>query len=457
MKMIKNTVQLYLSHPVFNDIIKKVSISFILKVVGTLSAFLLYFVISRTYGAEGMGIFSLFVALMGLLGMLSTIGMSSSIIRFVPYLLSHKQFSYLSKLGKIHFSLSGSLALLLSIFLFTFATKLSEYIFQHQENIWLIQIVAIVLPFYSLFLIGNEFLRNLGYIGLFEYFRSIHMQGITLIGLIFLYPLYKFNQLPIVIAASLYILAFFIIWKIITQHIKQYKKNINSDELDSAPIDKSHQVSYSNVLRISSPMLLTAFSALVMERLDTLMIGYFYGNEEVGLYNIALKLSTLILFLIIPLNAVLVPKISKHFWKNELDDVNMLVSKISKLMFLIGISLLFILVIFSEFFLGLFGVEFIQAKTAMLFLIVGYFFNAIHGLADQVLNLSGNEKKLSLIFSFGLLINIILNLLLIPAYGINGAAFATMSSMIIWNVLAGLAVKKYTGIEVVYVPGLTKN
>ena len=53
------------------------------------------------------------------------------------------------------------------------------------------------------------------------------------------------------------------------------------------------------------------------------------------------------------------------------------------------------LIVFSEFFLGLFGKEFITGKYALIFLGVGYLINAIHGLAEHLLNISGNEKKLT--------------------------------------------------------------
>jgi len=189
-----------------------------------------------------------------------------------------------------------------------------------------------------------------------------------------------------------------------------------------------------------------------MERVDTLFLSYFYGNYEIGLYNIALKLAVLIMFLIIPLNSVLIPKISQAFWGNDQTKLKQMIKTAARFMFWASLLCLIFILLCSEFLLSLFGVEFINAKNALLFLSIGFFFNAIHGMGEHLLNISGNEKKLTSIFSAGLVLNIFLNYLLIPLYGIDGAAFASMCSMILWNSIAGIVVSRHIGISIIYLP-----
>ena len=98
----------FLKHLSSSEILKKISISFILKVFGTISAFIMYIAISRLYGAEGMGLFSLFIAIIGLAGILSTAGMTSSMMRFVPEFIANNKLNELYKLRFIHFIISGT-------------------------------------------------------------------------------------------------------------------------------------------------------------------------------------------------------------------------------------------------------------------------------------------------------------------------------------------------------------
>ena len=95
--------------------------------------------------------------------------------------------------------------------------------------------------------------------------------------------------------------------------------------------------------------------------------------------------------------------------------------------------ILTILFIFSHFVLGLFGENYVLAKEALLFLLAGQFFVSLCGPGAIYLNMTGKQKKLNIILILGLVLNVVLNLALIPTYGIEGAAVATLTSMIFWN------------------------
>jgi O-antigen/teichoic acid export membrane protein len=431
-----------------SDILQKISAAFILKVIGTLSAFILYVTISRLYGADTMGAYSLFLALLTIFGIFSTLGLTSSVMRFVPDFIANKKLSELHHFKKIAFLLSSLISIILGLVLFLSADYLAEIFFHQQNNQWIIELIAILLPFYALFLIGNEFARASGKTTLFEYFRSIHIQLTALLLLLLLKWSFPENSLPVYITAFLYLLGFIIVWAVNLRFLSAHQ---DKEKKQSAKITTQA------VLKISLPMMLTSFSVIIMERIDTLMISYFYDNSEVGVYNVALKLSVLILFLIVPVNAVLIPKISAAFWQQDKEKLNLYIHKASAFMLLSAILVFIILVSFADLLLALFGAEFTAAKQAMLFLSVAYLVNASFGLAEHMLNLSGNEKKLTAVFSFGLLINIGLNYLLIPRYGINGAAIATMCSMIIWNILAGWMVYKHLGLQILYIPFLSRH
>ena len=206
-----------------SDIFKKISAAFILKVIGTLSAVILYITISRLYGAETMGSYSLFIALLTLFGIFSTLGLTSAIMRFVPDYLANQEFHELHRFKNIAFILVGFISIFLGLVLFSLAIPLSEKIFYNHNNAWILELISVILPFYALFLIGNEFARAMGKTTVFEYFRSIHIQFIGLVLLLILKWTFDTESLPVYITAGLYVLAFGLIWTINHKILLDYK------------------------------------------------------------------------------------------------------------------------------------------------------------------------------------------------------------------------------------------
>ena len=428
-----------------------------MKVTGTISAFLLYQFISKNYGAKGVGIYSLFNVMISLLAILCALGMASSTMQLIPKFLSKLEYFNLKRLALYHFIISGSLSVVISIIIYINSSYLTELMFQSGSNASLIRYVAIFLPFYTMSLIGNHFIRGLSFIKLFEYFRSTHVQLFGLICLVVFTTLCNSNcyfenflkfirpiEIPVVITGALIVLSCILSWLVVFNFLlllKNKKSKIQEKIL-----------TIKNTLSISLPMLASAFSAIIMDRVDSLMLAYFYSNTEVGLYNVANKLATLILFLIIPLISSVLTKISTAYWAEDKVNFNNLIDKTLKIMFWSSILIYSVLVLFSDFLLGLFGDEFINSKVTLIILSTGFLFNAMLGLVEHLMNLTGNQRRLSIIFSIGVIINICLNYFLIPKYGIEGAAFSTMISMVFWNIAAAFFCTKHILRRVFYLP-----
>ena len=66
--------------------------------------------------------------------------------------------------------------------------------------------------------------------------------------------------------------------------------------------------------------------------------------------------------------------------------------------------------------------------------------------------MTGNQNIYAKILLFGAILNVLLNLILIPRYGINGAAIASMSSLTVWNLSMVLVIKKKFGFYTFYIP-----
>ena len=108
--------------------------------------------------------------------------------------------------------------------------------------------------------------------------------------------------------------------------------------------------------------------------------------------------------------------------------------------------IIIIIFVFPEFILSFFGKDFLIAKSALLILAFSQGINAMSGSVGIILNMTGKEKVFRNILSIALVINISLNLILIPIYKIEGAAIASASSLIFWNLYSVWYVYKKYGI-----------
>ena len=113
-----------------------------------------------------------------------------------------------------------------------------------------------------------------------------------------------------------------------------------------------------------------------------------------------------------------------------------------------------IILVFSKQILHFFGAEFIEGSTALIILAIGQLFNSFCGPVGNLLNMTGNHKEFRNVIFISLLINIVLNFVLIKDFGINGAATATTISLIAWNLLGVIIVKKKLHIYSYYNPFL---
>jgi O-antigen/teichoic acid export membrane protein len=92
--------------------------------------------------------------------------------------------------------------------------------------------------------------------------------------------------------------------------------------------------------------------------------------------------------------------------------------------------------------LSLFGQEFVIAKTTLLILLIGQAVNAMSGSVGLILQMTGKEKVYQNILLIALVFNIMLNLFLIPKFGIEGAAIASAFSFLFWNLSSVLYIYK---------------
>ena len=208
--------------------------------------------------------------------------------------------------------------------------------------------------------------------------------------------------------------------------------------------DKAPSTSIKKILNFSFPLMLSSSMFLLLQWIDILILGYYESSKQIGIYNVSVKLSMVCSIILFSINSIAAPKFSQLFTENKFDELKDIIKNTSKFMFITTIPILAIVIIFSEYILNFLGGDFIQGKTCIVYLVIGQLFNVIFGSVGYILNMTENQSIFKNIMIIATVLNIILNILLIPIYGILGAAISSMISLIIWNLIASIYIyRKY--------------
>jgi O-antigen/teichoic acid export membrane protein len=104
------------------------------------------------------------------------------------------------------------------------------------------------------------------------------------------------------------------------------------------------------------------------------------------------------------------------------------------------------LIIGSQWFLLLFGRDFTGGQTPLTILCIGQLVNAAMGSVGYLLIMTGHGRDAAVGIAAGAGVNLLLSALLIPHWGVNGAAAASAIGLIVWNVVLAVFVWKRIGI-----------
>jgi O-antigen/teichoic acid export membrane protein len=200
-------------------------------------------------------------------------------------------------------------------------------------------------------------------------------------------------------------------------------------------------------LRSALPLMFLASVQVIKSRTDILLLGALRGAEAVGVYSVATRGADLITFFLIANNASLAPTIASLYAKGDLDQLQRVVTSSARLTLLCSLPLAVGLIGGGQWFFTLFGPDFTQGQATLAILSAGQFINVAMGSVGQLLIMTGHERDAARGVGISALSNVLLNIILIPHWGVEGAAAATASSTILWNILLAKWVYKRLGIH----------
>ena len=397
--------------------------------------------VARVFGPEAYGLFSLGLIILGVFMALATLGLADGLLRYVSFYRGKEEF------GKIKFLINKSFKIMFIgsiisvIILMLLADIIAVYIFHNPELAYYLRILAISLPFGvfsgALLAIIRAFENIKAYAFLMNFLQNF-LKVAFLAILIFAgwkgdAILFSYVLAYIALAISAYLI---------------YKKQVSAvySKADR-DLTRSERKNVTKDLFVYSWPL--TFSGMVLALFfwtDSLLLGFFTNANDVGIYSAAITIVGLFSISQDIFMQIFVPIVSKNLSMGKKELIRDITKQISKWILLLNIPLFIALFFFPETIINiLFGEQYLGATSALRILAVGGIFIGFTNLFVSLINIKGGTKRVLVIFLLFSILNAILDIILIPIYGIVGAAIATTITWFLFAIVLVINIKKSYG------------
>ena len=196
----------------------------------------------------------------------------------------------------------------------------------------------------------------------------------------------------------------------------------------------------------SWPLAISASFFLMLSNVDVLMIGYFMQPQSVGLYRAIQPLRQVTMFVTIAFTFLFLPIATEYYNNGNLNALNRFYRVTTKWIVAATFPPVLVFTLFAPDVVRVFfGSDYTPAAPALAVLTAGLFIRAIVGLnGDMTKAINRPQIELYTVI-VAVCINILLNIALIPRYGIVGAAVGTVVGYAVYNLLEVVAIYRSVG------------
>jgi O-antigen/teichoic acid export membrane protein len=176
--------------------------------------------------------------------------------------------------------------------------------------------------------------------------------------------------------------------------------------------------------------------------LPVLMLGVFADARSVSEFSIVSRLTMLINTILVSLALIAAPAFARHHRRHEYEQLRRVERQTRLLAMVICLPAIVIMMIFPKLLLSQLGSEFAAASTALIVLALGQIVNTFLPTQDMMLSMTGHGRTLRRLNIQQLLVCLVLSTVLIPGFGLMGAAILSTICLVQGRVSFALAVRR---------------
>jgi O-antigen/teichoic acid export membrane protein len=411
-------------------------ITLFLRVFGVVVLFGFTLFLTNNYDPKIIGQYDFVRSFLFVLGSISLLGCDQSILYFKGRLNGSNSLNGFKDTYKKMILLLFSMAVILFLIILGINKDWINSYFSDPKLYFILLKSTGVLFFYSLTVLNTEVFRALEHLYVAELFRNTIKYIPVMLGAVLLAFYGKEAYL-----AEVFLLGFIVLAITTTAIILYYFSKMDGDF-------KHVSFSLKEITLKSYPIAISGMAMFLLMSFDIIFLKKYRDDATVAYYSVAIKIMTMLTMVILTVNITISTKISEYFAANNSIELNRVIRKSAWLIFVLTLPLGLFIGLFPEYLLHFFGDDYVVAKDTLLILIVGQGLCSIFGSAPVYLNMTGRQSVFQQILIVAVVINFVLNRLLIPKYGMNGAAIAFVCSSFFWNFISAIVIYKKDKVKV---------
>lgn len=392
------------------------------KITFILLGFATSVLLARILGPSSLGRYQLGLTVITLATIFSVAGFDKGLVRFLP-ILQMKENLEGRTLVALNIKISLALSITFATALYFVAPLLSTHYFHSEEMTEVLRLFSIYLPVLSVLYIVSGAVVGLKRADLNSHIANVLSPVVFLILLLLIYFIGGELVSSIFARSSSHLVGAVVLIFFLA---KKLPKSVQTTECS---------VSLRRFLSFSTPLMLIGLIYFLLAQMDILMLGYFVGESEVGIYSVAVKMAIFVIFGLQVVLPVVEPHFSELSERGDFETIKTLFNTVTKWLLYSGLFVFGPLIILRFEVLNVFGAEFVVGGNILLVLSMGHLANVLSGPSGKLLVMTGKQKWEVTNSILIVVLNFILNLLLIPRMGTMGAAIATALSIFAINAI----------------------
>ena len=399
--------------------------------VGRVLGYVAQVAVARLLGAQFYGFYTLGVAVVNGVHIVSRFGMENGVVRYVAHHREHGDDARVRGTIVQALLITLSISLVLSVVMFFGAGLIADRLPKDApEMVSVLRSFAFVLPFFVFMSMtawatqGFQTVTYAAYVqqlirpGLFLLFVGVcYVLGAGIIGVIAAYALAMF----LAGLAGLYYLR----------------------KLFPPLFDRRAQTKFETkaLFGVSVPMSITQGAQYLNNWSAILILGAFAAGAPVGIFNAAARTATFLTAVRFAFSGIFSPIISGLHARQDREEMGRLYKDVSRWIFTGAFVLFLVIVVFAPQVMSVFGASFGQGVTALVIVAVAQLYSSSVGPAPRMLAMTGNQNFAMIATSVAAVTGVVVSLILIPRYEILGAAIGMATAIITENTGTMAAVK----------------
>jgi len=410
--------------------------AFLIRVASAALLYVTQVLLARWMGTFEFGVYVYVWTWVLLLGGVVDFGLASSAQRFIPEYKGTQQHAllrgYLSGARWLVVALATAWALLAALGIWLFGPWL------HSYEIIPLYLACMALPVFTLGRIQDGIALSYGWTNL-ALMPPYVIRSVLLI--LVMGAAYAF-KLPTDASTAMFA-AVITTWITAVGQTIVMNRRLRT-KVESGP--KAYQVK--TWLAVSVPIFMVEGFYLLLTYADVIVLQQYRTPDEVGVYYAAAKTLALVAFVYFSVSAATAHKFSEYHIAGDKAKLSAFLADSIKWTFWPSLAATILILALGKPFLWLFGPQFVDGYYLMFILAIGPLARATVGPVERLLNMVGEQRACAMVYGAAFAVNIVLCVILIPLFGVAGAAVALSSAMIVESVLLFWVTRRRLGLHV---------